>query len=596
MIFEQTNQNNAFTWQVDEYNNIYKEYTDNSGEKYRKYLACFGTGDERILSLSSSASGHEASWNLRIADDNRVYYESDSHNFYYLNYKKIQEGTPDHIRGYVTKNYNGNNGATASTSGSHQVTIPAFNPGTYKLEIFGTNKTTPVKTVTVNSASDAGIYEIDGLNNDAVMFRISELDSGKQAVVNVTLKLEALNPYINSMNIVCHDPNEQLNLTQTFNASDFKVSGGRFVFHIPDEYADSLLTISFADLYSNYGDTTYYNGERNGNARYSFVTSEYFVKNENLYAPNGDVDDHTRKVIASTAGNIRFRFNNADILEHLSGTTSNNNTLQEYAFDLHTYVNGYEDPDGNTNSDGTIITGDTIPCLMKASEEAIRSRTFYVFTADETRFNIAPTTAWQHRGYAFYRMDIELQAVEYTPKLTWTKIYDEGKTFYEDANGQIQTKSMWGVKLNTEDSAGEFTGYLTVKEIIKAIDDEMDNTEITTPADKDQILYIDASDLYSIVNSVVIDPNTNVADTLNLSDLKQGLAPNAIIFLPSKATTKLDNFAYLSDGVFRAGNHIIITDKNPFYSPYDIQVDASNYAKRRGEVCNCLHAVHHQVR
>ena len=77
----------------------------------------------------------------------------------------------------------------------------------------------------------------------------------------------------------------------------------------------------------------------------------------------------------------------------------------------------------------------------------------------------------------------------------------------------------------------------------------------------------------------MIDPNTNVADTLNLSDLKQGLAPNAIIFLPSKATTKLDNFAYLSDGVFRAGNHIIITDKNPFYSPYDIQVDASNYAK-----------------
>ena len=33
-----------------------------------------------------------------------------------------------------------------------------------------------------------------------------------------------------------------------------------------------------------------------------------------------------------------------------------------------------------------------------------------------------------------------------------------------------------------------------------------------------------------------------------------------------------------SSGAFRAGKDIILTDKQPFYSPYDIQVDAANYA------------------
>ena len=274
---------NPFVWQVDEFGNLF------TGTEYKRYLACFGEGDRRIISLSSSASGHEATWNLKVDNNGRVYYYSDGQNYYYLHYIMRQEGSTDHLRGYVTKNYdtNSNDIASASSTGSHNITIPSFTPGAYTLEIFGTNPDTPVKTVTVNGTANADIYELSGLNNDAVKFRISGLDSDKQALVNVTLKLEALNPYIDKMDVVCHDDiNPQTNkptleLSQPFTASDFSVSGGRFIFYVPQDYSDDLLTFTFSSLYSHYGDNTYYTGtpdQTNETARYSFVTSDYFKK------------------------------------------------------------------------------------------------------------------------------------------------------------------------------------------------------------------------------------------------------------------------------------------------------------------------------
>ena len=45
------------------------------------------SGNERILTLSVAASGHEATWNLRVRNDGRVYYHSDGGNDYLLNYQ-----------------------------------------------------------------------------------------------------------------------------------------------------------------------------------------------------------------------------------------------------------------------------------------------------------------------------------------------------------------------------------------------------------------------------------------------------------------------------------------------------------------------------
>ena len=58
------------------------------------------------------------------------------------------------------------------------------------------------------------------------------------------------------------------------------------------------------------------------------------------------------------------------------------------------------------------------------------------------------------------------------------------------------------------------------------------------------------------------------------------LSPNCIIFMPQGQAAPVDNVAYMtSSGQFRATNNIVLTDKQPFYSPYDIQMDADRYVR-----------------
>ena len=582
--------NTTFSWSIDDYNNIYREYTvttDGTNTTYRKYLACFGSGDEREVSLSSSATGDEARFNLKIDSQGRVYYLSDGGNYYYLNWRIRQEGSTYHSRGFVRKEGStgwNSNLASATTSGSHTITTPAVSPGSYTLKVYGTEKSLtadPVYTVTVDENTPNGTYHLTGLNNDAVRFEIADLASGKTALLHVKLELQALNPYINSMDVVCEDTPKELQLTQTFNSNDFRVSGGKFIFYIPEEYQDSLLTISFKNLYSDYGDETYYGGPGKGNSRYSFVTSPYFIETTDLYAEDYDPNEtYADKVHTDVAGNIRFKFNNAEDLT--SGSTASN--LIEFPFSYSGYI-GSSNPDAQNG----LPTGNYIDCRLKASDPVQKAGTFYVFTADETRYNIAPTTAWQHRSYAFYRMDIELEAKEYVPELTWDKIYDKTCYYSGEDNfpendrgdapaGSALTNSMWGVKVTTSETIDNKYGYLTYHAIIKKIESVLDATNTNAPASMDQILYVDGSLLHSLVNSKVtetVDGTTKQVD-YTLQTLKDAIGKNALAFLPASTTSTLDNVAYISNGAFRAGKDIVLTDRYPFYSPYDIQVISPN--------------------
>jgi hypothetical protein len=98
------------------------------------------------------------------------------------------------------------------------------------------------------------------------------------------------------------------------------------------------------------------------------------------------------------------------------------------------------------------------------------------------------------------------------------------------------------------------------------------------PSSMDQILYIDASDLMNIVE------NQKNNTTHKLSELKQGLAANALIYLPYGSTSSDDNYAYNTIAqygetpIFRGASNIVLTDKNPFYAKYGIQVDAAKSA------------------
>ena len=553
---------NKFAWQIDSDGNIYAT----TG----RYLSCTGQGRTRTLSWSFDSNGD---WNLKRDNQGRIYWTSWTYGTLYL------QGTTN--PGTTPTLTNGNNRATSSYE-TETETIPSFTPGTYTLNVYDKTGTSVEKTVNVTQSNAGGILELEGLNNDAVKFQIANLGEGKQALVAVTLLLEALDPYINSMQIACKDAHEKLQMSQTFSASDFKVSGGQFLYYVPEEYANTELTFNFTDLHSDYGDNTYYDNTSSVHrSRYSFVTSEYFTPingngNAGLYATNYNPNAaYTNKVVAATAGNIRFKFNNA---EDLGNNQTGTGHLEETPFSVAAYL-ASTDPDAEDGE--TPAQGAFNEVKLKASDAAQRAGTFYVFTADETRYNIAPTTAWQHRYYAFYRMDIEVQAKNFTPTFAWTKVYD--KTCY-DNNGDAED-SMWGLKLNTSDvdlNGKHIQGYLTCNQVINtikngraasegvtAIPKQLDPNNVNAPASMDQILYVDATDLLALVNT----------NEKSLGDLQDELGVNALTFLPVNTTSTLDNVAVkTTSGSFRAGRNIVLTDKKPFYSPFDIQVGSANWA------------------
>ena len=508
-----------------------------------------------------------------------------------------------------------------------------YNPGAYTLKIWKHDGSKVLHTVVISDADDTDlnkVYDVGLCNNDAIKFEIETGAINTQALVQVTLLLQALDPYIEKMDIVCTDENKKLTLTQSFTADDFSVSGGKFIFYVPEDYRNNVLTFTFSDLYTKYGDETYYGGSI-GTSRYSYVTSDYFKLysgnqvagvtgfpiNDGLYEDGKNADgtsngrtaytpesEYTEKVFTSTAGTVRFKFNNAeDLAKQGIADEDFTGSLIEYPFSVTEYLDGYEDPDFDEEEAGegeTAKTGNFLKCELMANPTADYQNTgiFYVFTADETRWNIAPTTNWQHRFYAFYTMEIEAKAKSFQPLLEWTKIYD--KTCYDkDGNGTDTFDSMWGLSLQAADKDdyedGKITivpeGYLTYQEIINHVlgrgeegDDDyiptaLDDTNTEAPASMKQILYVDGSKLYAMVNSSTKQENTNQLIVITLNDLKKELSKNNLVFLPEGTIEKVDNAAYKVSSGFQAGNDIVLYDKNPFFSPYDISVGADNYAK-----------------
>lgn len=535
-----------------------------------QYLACEGSGGDRTLTYSSTNGAY---YNLEVSDDGTE--------VGWTNYGYYLRGTTNASAiVHMTNDANTNDHAKVS-SGTEQVTLASYNPGKFTLNVYDKTGTSIAGTASVSNTGSGAGTAIDlsaksyGYNNDAIKFEITGLDEGKQALVDVSVFMQALNPYIDQMNIVCHDNANQLSLSQPFTAENFKVSGGKFKFYIPSEYSTADLTFTFSDLWSQYGDNTYYTGDatlhKDGYARYSYVTSPYFEPIDQN-GDNGLYDDaynpdasYTNKVYATKAGNIRFKFNNAEGLSN-TNPDPDQEYLEEYPFTAANYV-GSANPDATNGQP----VGAFVDCTMNAQDT--ESTTYYLFTADETRYNIAPSTAWQHRYYAFYRMEIDLQTSQYDPQLTWTTVY--GETCY-NKNEALATDAMYGLKLNTvdHDSQAAMTGYLTVKQIDDAITAALNKTN--APKTTDQILYVDCSDLYSIVNSTTTSGGTTT--TMTLETLKNKLADNALIYLPANTTSALPNCAYKptdwkTGDPYLAGSGIVLTDNRPFYAPYDIFVD-----------------------
>ena len=490
---------------------------------------------------------------FEITSDNQIRLKD--YTSYYIGW---YETTWNGITRYVVLTTNTNNRAKyTELSHAFEETI-----GEYTFNIYDKTGTTVEKTVTVNGSDQT--VSIDGLNNDAV--KIGVIGTG---VVKGHVTLQALDPYIDHIDIVCQEDGTGNGgkLTQQFTATDFSVRGGKFTFYVPEDF-NFPVKFTFENLYSKYGDKTYYNETSSTNhGRYFFMGSTYGETNANAYSRDANAS-YTTKVKCEKPGDKKFTFNNA-----ATATSTTGSQYEEYPFSKALYA---------SKVNGSFTDFKFTQAEMNGNKE----KTAYLFTCDETRYNIAPTTATQHVYYAFYQMDIKMQQKNYAPLFTWEKVYAKDKTFYS-ANNAYKTDAMFGLTVKTEqihDDQGDHSGYVTVSQIKDQITSALTGGDgVNVPKSMDQILYIDASDLMNIVENQTTSGETTTSH--KLSELNDGLAANALIYLPYGSTSSDDNFAYNTIAqygetpIFRGANNIVLTDKNPFYAKYGIQVDAAKFAK-----------------
>lgn len=412
-----------------------------------------------------------------------------------------------------------------------------------------------------------GDLVLEKINNDAIKLQIEGLEEGQEAFVCFQVQLEALNPYIDKMDITCTQPSGEQALKKQYLADDFTIgTDGKVDFGVPLNFGTTNLKFAFDGLHSKSADETYPGGQVGEYSRYHFVKSDYYnLIDENLQdhrSDAADYDDCTKKIRVDVAGDKAFRCNNSDLFK--AGTTGS----ETFYYEEYRYSNAAYNTQGGQWKEMVVNNGDD---YVKR----------YIVVCDETRYNIAPTTTPRHAIYAYYSTDLKLTTVDYTPEITYTKVYDDAVIpTGPDKNYYV------GATLRLKDKAGsllpEGTGYAFTKQIINQINDDIAAHKTNAPVDAKHILYFDASK----VNSLLFSSNNEAWG--QLEDLKLDLGTNALIFLPTGVTDNHDNVASksLSGDDFIAENNIVLEDQWPFFSPYDIRINAANEVSYKRFVAN----------
>lgn len=427
-----------------------------------------------------------------------------------------------------------------------------------------TGETAQQATVDANHVE--GDLVLEKINNDAIKLQIEGLEEGQEAFVCFQVQLEALNPYIDKMDITCTQPSGEQALKKQYLADDFTIgTDGKVDFGVPSNFGTTGLRFAFDGLHSKSADETYPGGQVGEYSRYHFVKSEYYnLIGESLQDHRSEAADqyYTKKIRVDVAGDKAFKCNNSDMFK--AGTSGSGT----FYYEEYRYTNAAYNNQGGQWKEMVANSGDG---YVKR----------YIVVCDETRYNIAPTTTPRHAIYAYYSTDLKLTTVDYTPEITYTKVYDDAVIpTGPDKNYYV------GATLRLRDEAGsllpEGTGYAYTKQIIDQINADIAAHKTNAPVDADHILYFDASKINSLLFS------SNNAAWGQLEDLKRDLGMNALIFLPTGVTDNHDNVATksLSGDDFIAENNIVLEDQWPFFSPYDIRINAANEVSYKRFVAN----------
>lgn len=479
-----------------------------------------------------------------------------------------------------------------------QMSMPAFTPGDFTIKLYDqkTGEYLEGQDITVNESNPTGEIVLGDLNNDAIKFEIVATGDVR-ALVRVKLTVQALNPYMNGTKVVCTTQNsagEQKRVTQIFSVDDFRLFGDQFTIHAPQSYINDGVkgTITFENLYNRYSDGHY--GEQGGHARYSYVKSPYMnalypgtgtgLYDTSLYDPDATYTDKVKQIVCADK---MFYCNNLDKLETGKQFDETQKYYREFPYTENS--SGQFKYLDKTTSPGIVTETGTHSQLTLTANGDYEDRA--LFTTDETRYNIAPTWATEHRYHAYYAMKLRLVAKEFEPVFTWRKIYPE--TFYQDTDGTERTNAKYGLKVEIEpwkdtddkwSTAGALEASVIAEEIRRVKDPTKPEDENAT-SDTGDILYIDVSSLNNLIyyekmsdapGGIALPTEHQAMDELTYYN-KVKLAPNSLVYLPQNMAVYNDNFAYkTSQGSYRACHDIVLTDKRPFFAPHRIQLPAAS--------------------
>lgn len=463
------------------------------------------------------------------------------------------KGTNSHI---ISFDSNGN--AVYDVTQSNAIAInAATSNNSFTVKMFDKTGNGVAQEVAVNKNNPTGDIVLEKINNDAIKFQIEGLTGDQLAYVCLQVQLEALNPYIDKMDISCTQPSGEKKLKNQYLADDFTIgTNGKVEFAVPTNFGTTGLRFAFEGLHHKNADETYGDPTVVGkHSRYHFVRSEYYdLIDENLQAHRSDAADYdyTKKIEVKVAGDKAFECNNSDIFK--AGTYGDGT----YYYEENRYSNvAYATQGGKWNA-----------MVVNNGDDYVKR---YLVVCDETRYNIAPTTTPRHAFYAYYSTDLKLSTVDYVPELTYTKVYNDAVVPNEyDANYYV------GVKVSLKDTdnqpiaAGQ--GYVYAKQIIDKIAQDIEAKKENAPVDTKHILYFDASNIKSLLFSDT-DPSWGT-----LADLKTRLGDNALLYMPEGVTANLKNVVTksLSGDDFVSENDIELVDQQPFFAPYSIRLNAAN--------------------
>ena len=492
--------------------------------------------------LSTTTKAKDAS-SFDTEGGNLYYITSKLHNKLVISYGSDGKGCYNNVENAIVANAFSLSSTPSNTS--------------FTLKLYDKTGESVVDEAHVNADNPSGELSVDGLNNDAVKLQVEGLKNGELAYLAVEVKLEALNPYIDKMDISCTQPSGEKKLKNQYLADDFTIgTGGKVNFAVPTNFGTTGLRFTFEGLHSKSADETYEGGTPGKKSRYHFVKSAYYdLIGENLQAHRKEAAnyDYKTKVAVSVAGDMAFYCNNADKFH--AGTTGDGT----FHYEEYRYTNAQYARQGGQWKEMTVNSGDD---YVKR----------YLIVCDETRYNIAPTTTPRHAYYAYYSTDLKLSTVDYQPVLTYKKVYNDAVIPSGPDNNHYV-----GVSVSLTDTddkpLAEGVGYVYAKQIVEQINmDIQAKKKENVPVDANHILYFDASKVNSLLYSAT-DKTWG-----NLDDLQAVLGQNAMIFLPKGVTASLDNVASRSSSGddFVAENNIVLTDQQPFFSPYDIRVNAAN--------------------